>query len=104
MQAITKIVATNLFWMVSSTNHDSKVREMYDSKEEEPAMEPAWPLIQIVYELLPLLCDHSTICKLFFFSPQSKDYVVRAQTSFDSVKTHIKMGFIWIETSFDVLQ
>lgn len=45
MQAITKIAATNLFWMIPSTNHDSKVWEMYDSEEEEPAMEPAWPLI-----------------------------------------------------------
>ena len=30
--------------------------------------------------------------------------MARAQNSFDLAKTHIKMGFIWIETSFDVLQ
>ncbi|KAB1200865.1 Serine/threonine protein phosphatase 2A 59 kDa regulatory subunit B' zeta isoform [Morella rubra] len=52
MQAITKMVAANLFRTLPSPNHDSKVTEMYDPEEEEPTMEPSWPHLQIVYEIL----------------------------------------------------
>ncbi|KAF5458310.1 hypothetical protein F2P56_022345 [Juglans regia] len=52
MQAITKMVAANLFRTFPSPNQDSKVPEMYDPEEEEPTMEPAWPHLQIVYEFL----------------------------------------------------
>lgn len=51
MQEITKMVAVNLFRTFPS-NHDSKGLDMYDPEEEEPAMEPAWPHLQIVYEIL----------------------------------------------------
>ncbi|KAL5797942.1 hypothetical protein ACOSQ2_002762 [Xanthoceras sorbifolium] len=49
MQEITKMVAINLFRTFPSSNHDL---EMYDPEEEEPMMEPTWPHLQIVYEIL----------------------------------------------------
>ncbi|KAI9116807.1 hypothetical protein K1719_012173 [Acacia pycnantha] len=52
MQEITKMVAANLFRTLPSPNHDSKVADAYDVEEEEPALEPAWPHLQIVYEFL----------------------------------------------------
>ncbi|KAM3697140.1 hypothetical protein ACB098_06G091000 [Castanea mollissima] len=65
MQAITKMVATNLFRTLPSTNHDCKVPEMYDPEEEELAMEPAWPHLQIVYEfLLRFVASPETDAKL----------------------------------------
>ncbi|KAE8703911.1 Serine/threonine protein phosphatase 2A 59 kDa regulatory subunit B' gamma isoform [Hibiscus syriacus] len=51
MQEITRMVAANLFRTFPSPNHDSKILEMYDAEDEEPAMDPAWPHLQIVYEL-----------------------------------------------------
>ncbi|XVE72434.1 hypothetical protein DITRI_Ditri11bG0039200 [Diplodiscus trichospermus] len=52
MQEITRMVTANLFRTFPSPNHDSKLPEMYDLEDEEPAMDPAWPHLQIVYELL----------------------------------------------------
>ncbi|KAB2075157.1 hypothetical protein ES319_A07G202300v1 [Gossypium barbadense] len=52
MQEVTRMVAANLFRTFPSPNHDSKILEMYDMEDEEPAMDPAWPHLQIVYELL----------------------------------------------------
>ncbi|XP_022728298.1 serine/threonine protein phosphatase 2A 59 kDa regulatory subunit B' zeta isoform-like isoform X2 [Durio zibethinus] len=52
MQEITRMLAANLFRTFPSLNHDNKLLEMYDLDEEEPAMDPAWPHLQIVYELL----------------------------------------------------
>jgi serine/threonine-protein phosphatase 2A regulatory subunit B' len=52
MQEITKMVAANLFRTLSCSNHDGKVAEAYDPEEDEPALEPAWSHLQIVYEVL----------------------------------------------------
>lgn len=52
MQEITKMVAANLFRTLPCSNHDGKVAEAYDPEEEEPALEPAWSHLQIVYEIL----------------------------------------------------
>ncbi|MQL84565.1 hypothetical protein Taro_017074 [Colocasia esculenta] len=52
MQEITRMVAANLFRTFPPSNHDSKLLDTYDPEEEEPAMEPAWPHLQIVYEFL----------------------------------------------------
>ncbi|KAE8685257.1 Serine/threonine protein phosphatase 2A 59 kDa regulatory subunit B' gamma isoform [Hibiscus syriacus] len=52
MQEIARMVAANLFRTFPSPNHDSKIIETYDAEDEEPAMDPAWPHLQIVYELL----------------------------------------------------
>lgn len=65
MQAITKMVATNLFRTLPSPNPDGKVPEMYDAEEEEPTMDPAWPHLQIVYEfLLRFVASAETDAKL----------------------------------------
>ncbi|XP_010510456.1 PREDICTED: serine/threonine protein phosphatase 2A 59 kDa regulatory subunit B' zeta isoform [Camelina sativa] len=52
MQELTKMVAVNLFRTFPSANHESKILEMHDMDDEEPSMEPAWPHIQVVYEIL----------------------------------------------------
>ncbi|KAL9453702.1 hypothetical protein AB3S75_009331 [Citrus x aurantiifolia] len=52
MQEISKMVAVNLFRTFTSSNSDNKGLDMYDPEEEEPAMEPAWPHLQVVYEIL----------------------------------------------------
>ncbi|KAJ4835338.1 hypothetical protein Tsubulata_044467 [Turnera subulata] len=65
MQEITRMVATNLFRTLPSTNHDNKILEVFDPEEEEPAMEPAWPHLQIVYEfLLRFVASPETDAKL----------------------------------------
>lgn len=51
MQEITKMVAVNLFRTFPSWNHD-KGLEMFDPEDEDPMMEPSWPHLQIVYEIL----------------------------------------------------
>ncbi|KAL4363357.1 hypothetical protein GQ457_04G024590 [Hibiscus cannabinus] len=52
VQEMTRMVAANLFRPFPSPNHDNKLVGLYDLEEEEPAMDPAWPHLQIVYELL----------------------------------------------------
>ncbi|XP_044465963.1 serine/threonine protein phosphatase 2A 59 kDa regulatory subunit B' zeta isoform-like isoform X2 [Mangifera indica] len=52
MQEITKMVAVNLFRTFPSSNPDNNGLEIYDPDEEELTMEPAWPHLQIVYEIL----------------------------------------------------
>ncbi|KAL5987782.1 hypothetical protein ACLOJK_035536 [Asimina triloba] len=52
MQEITKMVAANLFRTFPSSSHESKLPEAFDAEEEEQAMDPAWPHLQIVYEFL----------------------------------------------------
>ncbi|CAK7349020.1 unnamed protein product [Dovyalis caffra] len=65
MQEITKMVAVNLFRTLPSTNYDNKILEMFDPEDEEPAMEPAWPHLQIVYEfLLRFVASTETDAKL----------------------------------------
>ncbi|KAG6748688.1 hypothetical protein POTOM_048617 [Populus tomentosa] len=65
MQEITKMVAANLFRTLPSANYDNKNLEMFDPEDEEPAMEPAWPHLQIVYEfLLRFVASSETDAKL----------------------------------------
>ncbi|KAM3395251.1 serine/threonine protein phosphatase 2A 59 kDa regulatory subunit B' gamma isoform [Capsicum galapagoense] len=52
MQEITKMVAINLFRTLPSFNHDNGLLDMFDPEEDEPTMEPSWPHLQVVYELL----------------------------------------------------
>ncbi|GMI66254.1 hypothetical protein like AT4G15415 [Hibiscus trionum] len=52
VQEMTRMVAANLFRTFPSPNHHNKLIGMYDLEDEEPAMDPAWPHLQIVYELL----------------------------------------------------
>ncbi|KAG6785220.1 hypothetical protein POTOM_010950 [Populus tomentosa] len=65
MQEITRMVAANLFRTLPSMNHDNKILEMFDPEDEEPAMEPAWPHLQIVYDfLLRFVASSETDAKL----------------------------------------
>lgn len=52
MQEITKMVALNLFRTLPSPNHGNNIADMFDPEEDELSLDPAWPHIQIVYELL----------------------------------------------------
>ncbi|KAK4363224.1 hypothetical protein RND71_018465 [Anisodus tanguticus] len=52
MQELTKMVAANLFRTLPSFNHDNRLLDMFDPEEDEPTMEPSWPHLQVVYELL----------------------------------------------------
>eukprot|EP00252_Welwitschia_mirabilis_P022651 TRINITY_DN619_c0_g1_i1.p1 TRINITY_DN619_c0_g1~~TRINITY_DN619_c0_g1_i1.p1 ORF type:complete len:540 (+),score=113.02 TRINITY_DN619_c0_g1_i1:570-2189(+) len=52
MQEITKMVAANLFRTLPPSSKENKVVESFEPEEEEPAMDPAWPHLQIVYEFL----------------------------------------------------
>eukprot|EP00252_Welwitschia_mirabilis_P022652 TRINITY_DN619_c0_g1_i12.p1 TRINITY_DN619_c0_g1~~TRINITY_DN619_c0_g1_i12.p1 ORF type:complete len:548 (+),score=106.68 TRINITY_DN619_c0_g1_i12:587-2230(+) len=52
MQEITKMVAANLFRALPPSCRENKVVESFEPEEDEPAMDPAWPHLQIVYEFL----------------------------------------------------
>ncbi|KAK4793156.1 hypothetical protein SAY86_023591 [Trapa natans] len=52
MQEIAKMVAENLFRTFPSSSRDNSLVDMFDPEEEDPTPEPAWPHIQVVYELL----------------------------------------------------
>ncbi|KAA8524734.1 hypothetical protein F0562_011157 [Nyssa sinensis] len=65
LQEITKMIATNLFRTLPSSNHDKKLPDIFDPEDEEPTMEPAWPHLQIVYEfLLRFVASSETDAKL----------------------------------------
>ncbi|XP_038971929.1 serine/threonine protein phosphatase 2A 59 kDa regulatory subunit B' gamma isoform-like isoform X2 [Phoenix dactylifera] len=68
MQESTRMVAANLFRTLPSSGSDSTFRglpEGFDAEEEEPAMEPAWPHLQVVYEfLLRFIASPETDAKL----------------------------------------
>lgn len=64
MLEITKMVAANLFRAFPSS-HDNKLPDVYDPEDDEPAMEPSWPHLQIVYEfLLRFVASTETDAKL----------------------------------------
>lgn len=64
MQEITKMVSANLFRTLSTPPRDNKV-DGFDVDEEEPVMDPAWPHLQIVYELfLRFIQSQETDAKL----------------------------------------
>ncbi|XP_076940494.1 serine/threonine protein phosphatase 2A 57 kDa regulatory subunit B' theta isoform-like [Bidens hawaiensis] len=52
MQEFVKMVSANLFRELTPQPRDCKVLESYDVEDEEPSMDPSWPHLQIVYELL----------------------------------------------------
>ncbi|KAM0939894.1 putative protein phosphatase 2A, regulatory B subunit, B56, armadillo-like helical [Dioscorea sansibarensis] len=51
MQEIIKTVSVNLFRPLLPAPREGKITEALDLEEEEPLMDPAWPHLQIVYEL-----------------------------------------------------
>ncbi|CAN8258519.1 unnamed protein product [Cochlearia groenlandica] len=53
MQELTRMVSTNLFrTFPSASNHENRALEVQDVDDEEPSLEPAWPHVQVVYEIL----------------------------------------------------
>ncbi|PKA56611.1 Serine/threonine protein phosphatase 2A 59 kDa regulatory subunit B' gamma isoform [Apostasia shenzhenica] len=67
LQEATKMVAANIFRTFSSSagSEGTKIGEGFDAEEEEPAMEPAWPHLQIVYEFfLRFISSSETDAKL----------------------------------------
>jgi serine/threonine-protein phosphatase 2A regulatory subunit B' len=42
----------NLFCCLPPSAHENTGSKVFDPEEEEPCMEPAWPHLQIVYELM----------------------------------------------------
>ncbi|EFJ22205.1 hypothetical protein SELMODRAFT_232803 [Selaginella moellendorffii] len=51
-EEIVKMVSVNLFRSLPPSPHSSSVSEGHDPEEEEPTMDPAWPHLSLVYELL----------------------------------------------------
>ncbi|KAK7306215.1 hypothetical protein VNO77_44141 [Canavalia gladiata] len=51
MQEVVKMVSANIFRTLSPQPRENKIVDGLDVEEEEPSMDPAWPHLQIVYEL-----------------------------------------------------
>lgn len=51
MQEVVKMVSANIFRTLSPQPRENKIIDGVDVEEEEPSMDPAWPHLQIVYEL-----------------------------------------------------
>ncbi|XP_045792687.1 serine/threonine protein phosphatase 2A 57 kDa regulatory subunit B' theta isoform-like [Trifolium pratense] len=93
MQEIVKTVSINLFRTLTTPPRENKVLEAFDMDEEEPSMDPAWPYLQIVYELLlrfvtspetdaklaKRYVDHSFVLRLLDLfdseDPRERDYL-----------------------------
>ncbi|KAJ1391562.1 Protein phosphatase 2A, regulatory B subunit, B56 [Sesbania bispinosa] len=93
MQEIVKMVSINLFRTLTSPPRENKILEAFDLDEEEPSMDPAWPYLQIVYELLlrfvtspetdaklaKRYVDHSFVLRLLDLfdseDPRERDYL-----------------------------
>ncbi|KAL6897331.1 hypothetical protein ACP4OV_007027 [Aristida adscensionis] len=52
VEAITRMISANLFRTLTSPPREKKLLEAFDLEEDEPLTDPAWPHLQIVYELL----------------------------------------------------
>lgn len=78
------MAAANLFRTFPSSRSETKPPESFDAEEEEPAMEPAWPHLQVVYEfLLRFIASGETdakIAKRYF----DHSFVLRLLDLFDS--------------------
>ncbi|WCJ21264.1 Serine/threonine protein phosphatase 2A 57 kDa regulatory subunit B' theta isoform [Euphorbia peplus] len=65
MQETVKMVSINLFRTLSSPPRENKVLESFDLEDDEPSMDPAWPHLQVVYELfLRFVASPETDAKL----------------------------------------
>ncbi|XP_057737417.1 serine/threonine protein phosphatase 2A 59 kDa regulatory subunit B' eta isoform-like isoform X1 [Arachis stenosperma] len=51
IQEVVKTVSANIFRTLSPQPRENKLVDGVDVEEEEPSMDPAWPHLQIVYEL-----------------------------------------------------
>ncbi|KAK4780753.1 hypothetical protein SAY87_016859 [Trapa incisa] len=65
MQEVIKMVSANLFRAISPQPRENKAVLGFDLEEEEPSMDPAWPHLQLVYELfLRFVSSSDTDAKL----------------------------------------
>uniref|UniRef100_A0A2P2MH67 Serine/threonine protein phosphatase 2A regulatory subunit n=2 Tax=Rhizophora mucronata TaxID=61149 RepID=A0A2P2MH67_RHIMU len=51
-EEMIKMVAVNIFRCLPPASHENTGQEVTDPEEEEPYLEPSWPHLQLVYELL----------------------------------------------------
>ncbi|CAA7033550.1 unnamed protein product [Microthlaspi erraticum] len=51
-EEMIKMVSVNIFRCLPPASHENTGQEPADPEEEEPYLEPAWPHLQLVYELL----------------------------------------------------
>lgn len=51
MQEVVRMVSANIFRTLGPQPRENKIIDGIDVEEEEPSMDPAWPHLQIVYEL-----------------------------------------------------
>lgn len=93
MHELVKMLSINLFRTLTTPPRENKILEAFDVDEEEPSMDPAWPYLQIVYELLlrfvtspetdaklaKRYVDHSFVLKLLDLfdseDPRERDYL-----------------------------
>ncbi|KAL6521804.1 hypothetical protein OROGR_018373 [Orobanche gracilis] len=93
MQEIVKMISLNLFRTMSTQPRENKLLEVFDLEEEEPLMDPSWPHLQAVYEVLlrfvaspetdaklaKRFIDHSFVLKLLDLfdseDPRERDYL-----------------------------
>lgn len=65
IQEVVRMVSVNVFRTLNPQPREKKVIDALDLEEEEPSMDPAWPHLQLVYELLlRLIASPETDTKL----------------------------------------
>ncbi|XP_065873667.1 serine/threonine protein phosphatase 2A 57 kDa regulatory subunit B' theta isoform-like [Euphorbia lathyris] len=65
IQEVIKMVSTNLFRTLTPQQRQHKVVDGVDLEDEEPSMDPAWPHLQLVYEIfLRFVASSETDVKL----------------------------------------
>ncbi|XP_028789952.1 serine/threonine protein phosphatase 2A 57 kDa regulatory subunit B' beta isoform-like [Neltuma alba] len=51
-EEMIRMISVNIFRCLPPASHENTGQEVNDPEEEEPCLEPAWPHLQLVYELL----------------------------------------------------
>ncbi|CAD5312607.1 unnamed protein product [Arabidopsis thaliana] len=65
IQEVVRMVSVNIFRTLNPQPRENKVIDALDLEEEEPSMDPTWPHLQLVYEiLLRLIASPETDTKL----------------------------------------
>ncbi|CAL9214843.1 unnamed protein product [Arabidopsis halleri] len=65
IQEVVRMVSVNIFRTLNPQPRENKVIDALDVEEEEPSMDPTWPHLQLVYEiLLRLIASPETDTKL----------------------------------------
>ncbi|CAA7404927.1 unnamed protein product [Spirodela intermedia] len=84
VQEVMKMVSCNLFRATASPPREIKVPETFDLEDEEPAMDPGWPHLQLVYEFFLLFVaspeTDTKMAKRFI----DQSFVLRLLDLFDS--------------------